>query len=101
MRLPLRRTCERSRSPPCQNDARLTLPFRLCLARHRVFQRGGDDHVADLDRLHLNTPVRHFLLERNLEPVAELDPGLNQLRQIVLADGIPKLSLRERITASS
>ena len=38
----------------------------------------------------------HLLLQRHLEPVSELYPGLDQLGQVVLADGVPQRGLRRQ-----
>jgi hypothetical protein len=57
----------------------LFLARRLSLARHRVLQRVGDDHVAHLDRLHGHAPWVRALVDQFLQLVFDPFAALEKI----------------------
>jgi len=50
-----------------ENNPRLLLSCRLCLARHGILQRRGNHHVAHLNRLHRHSPSIRSLINQFLK----------------------------------
>ena len=81
-------------SAVAENDARLPFPFRLRLARHGVFERLRNVHVADLDRLHGDAPGIGLLVQNPLQFLAQHLALGDHLRQLMPADRFAQRGLR-------
>src|SRR5271157_3261199 len=68
-----------------QNDARLPFALRLRLARHGILQALRNLHVANLDRLHRNSPGIRLFVENPLQLVPHRFALGDHLRQLVAA----------------
>ena len=77
-----------------ENNARAALPLGLRLTRHRVFQRLRNLHIADLDRLHRDTPRIGLLIEQPLQLAPHHLALGDHLRQLMPPDRLSQRRLR-------
>jgi hypothetical protein len=77
-----------------EDDPCLFLAGRLRLARHRVLQRAGDDHVAHLDRGHRDTPRIGSLVDQLLQFRFNPFTTTQQIRQRGATDDVAERGLR-------
>ena len=76
-----------------EDDPGLPLALGLGLLAHGVGQGGGDDDVADADRLAGDAPGVGVLVEGDLEGVGDLLPVLEEVGELVLADDVAEARL--------
>ena len=77
-----------------EDHPRLAFALGLGLHRHRVLQRGGDQHVLDLDRDDVDAPGLGARVDDALQIVADLVAPLQHVGEHRLADHVAQRRLR-------